>query len=132
MGETASSGEWTITIIGPPETAKVVGRTLTYQAQGTYLIIPLEVSNTSAEQRLVSGDVLKLYHGGERAPLGEDGAQFAYLYQEKLDLLFYDPFQPGQTRTTAVLFDVATQAEGLELHLQAEGETGPAILDLGK
>jgi hypothetical protein len=112
-------------------TFKVVGETFTYQAEGTYLIIPLEVTNMGEEQSLFTGDLLQLtYDGGEVAPRAEDGAQFAYIYEETSELLYYDPFAAGQTRSTFVLFDIPNGAIGLELRLQVPDEPTAAVIDL--
>jgi hypothetical protein len=130
IGKTLQASGWEVTLSALPEKSDVVGEEgITYQPQGVYVIVFLEVTNTNDDILLFPPKLPVVTDSQGREYLSTTSTpQFAY-WQSRMDLelLIDSPVPGGATRNTFLLFDVATDAQGLVLSLEGAEDT----IDLG-
>lgn len=131
IGKVIRSGDWEVELIGPAEKQQMIGgdvgggTAITYQAEnGVYVIVPVRVTNHMKEMDVVPRDLLVLVDDqGNQAPGCHSTIQVAYVHMFEIDLLLDSPLAAGATRDSVCLFDISTDASGLELGVKGTTET---------
>ena len=126
IGKTLQASGWEVTLTALPEKKDVVGgEGITYQSEGVYLIVFLEVSNKNDGILLFPPDLVKVTDSQGREFLSTTSTpQFAYWQSRmELDLLIDSPVPGGATRDTFLMFDVARDAQDLSLSLEGAEDT---------
>lgn len=126
IDKTVAVDGWEVTLTAAPEKHNVVGEGgFTSQAQGTYVIIPLRVTNKNADITLFPPKLATMTdgQGNSFTPTGST-PQFNYVQSNKgLKMLLDAPMQPGETRATVLLFDIPADAAELTLKLEGSDDT---------
>jgi len=116
LNKPVTAGIWKITLKGLPISENVVGSGgVSHSAEnGTYIIISAEVTNTGTDIVLFPEDLVFLKDStGKEWPLTNSTPQFAYKQDvPDIDILMDSPVPGGQTRNTALIFDVDKAATG--------------------
>jgi hypothetical protein len=126
IGKTLRAGNWEVTLAELPEKRDVVGEEgITYQAEGTYLIAFLQVSNTSEDILLFPPDLVKVRDSQGREFVSTTSTpQFAYQQTHRdLVLLIDSPVPGGATQDTFLIFDIARGAKDLSLTMEGTQDT---------
>jgi hypothetical protein len=122
---------WQITLKGLPEKAKVIGSGgISHEAEnGTFVIIPAEVTNLGTDITLFPDDLLFLKDAqGREWKLTSSTQQFTYKQDHpEFDLLMDSPVNGGETRKTVLIFDAASDATGMYIVFHGY----PDILKIG-
>ena len=150
VGESLESGGWTVTLVAPPELTKQLGsgaagemtvdsddgygRAGVRIAEGMWLILTVEVTNSTGDLAMLRKDLLKVAdaQGGEYAHAGITvhapliNADERWEGQEKNQLVHW-VFHTGNARQGPMVFDVLEDATGLRLVMEGTDET----IDLG-
>ena len=107
---------WKITLKGLHISKDVVGTggVTRHADNGTYLIVPAEVINTSKDITLFPNDLVFIKDStGKEWPASSSTPQFAYKQEHpEVDLLMDSPLAGGETRNTVLMFDVDRNATG--------------------
>jgi len=129
IGKTIKAGDWEVTLSGASEKLKIVGKAeITYQAQGTYVIVPVKVKNMgTAMQLLPSTDIELRDAQGRKFPATVSAVQVAYALPRGMGLLLDSPVEAGASRESIIIFDVPPDATQLQLALKGTEDR----LDLG-
>ena len=125
IGKAVRSGDWEVTLAGPAEKIKVVGEgDITYQAQGTYVVVPIRVTNKGTEMQLIPRTLLRLKDGQDREfEPTTSSIQVAYVLPRGIEPLLDSPMAADASRESIIMFDVPTDASGLKLTVAGVEET---------
>jgi hypothetical protein len=124
IGKTVTSSNWKITLKGVPDAQQVIGGggVSKQSDNGVFIIIPVEVTNSGSDIVLFPDDLIFLQDSsGKQWKLSSSTPQFAYKQNHaEVDILMDSPVSAGDTRTTVLIFDVATDATGFILTIPAD------------
>ncbi len=111
--------------------SKILGNSFTKkEAQGTFKIITLKISNTGKETKTVDSSMIKLKDDqGRTYERSIEGQTAKGLSQGKVDL-FLQQVQPGLSVTGDIVFDVPADANNLILSVQGGFFTTAAEIKL--
>ena len=125
IGDTIRSGDWEITLLELPEKAKIVGEgQITYQADGIYLIVPVEVAHSGQEMQLLPGYDLRVVDDqGREFETPEAPIQYAYVRAKQIDVLIGSPLNPGVPRQSVIIFEITEDATGLTMTMAGTEDT---------
>jgi hypothetical protein len=125
IGKTLQGGDWSAVLTQPPEQAKIVGEgNITYQAEGTYLIVFIKVTNSGQALQVVPRELLKVIDGqNQEFEAVKSAVQVAYILPRKMELLLDSPLPAGESRESVIIYDVPTDATGLKLIMEGGGDT---------
>ncbi len=124
IGDTLKVGDTEFTINGTSQ-AQNVGGEYGYNAQGTYLLIDMSVTNRGNESMYVDGDMFKLKVDGKTY----DSDSSATIYANENDEFFMSDINPDITMTGKIAFDLPAELLEKELVLEVSdawfgGNTG--------
>ncbi|MEM7535459.1 MAG: DUF4352 domain-containing protein [Chloroflexota bacterium] len=127
---TVDTGAWQAKLIKPTEKAKIIGEgNLVYQSErGMYLIVFVEVTNSSGTLQVVPRDLFKLSDGqGNEYKAVKSAIQVAYVQhkgkEQGLEIILDSPMQNDEVRAGVVVFEIPEEASGLMLSLKDSSET---------
>lgn len=117
------SDGWAIRLTEVPEKHLILGKgNITYQAENdnTFLIVFLDVANTSSTLKVMARDLLLVRDGsGTEYKATKSALQVAYLEQDGskdgYTVVLDSPLQPGKNRQGVVTFEVLDAASDLVL-----------------
>ncbi len=120
------SDGWQLSLTEVPEKHLILGKgNITYQAANgnTYLVVFLNISNTSSALKVVARDLLLVRDdGGTLYKAAKSALQVAYLEQDGsrdgYTVVLDSPLQPGKSRLGVVTFEILDTATGLMLTFQ--------------
>jgi hypothetical protein len=129
IGKTLQGGDWEAVLTKPPEQAKIVGEgDITYQAEGTYLIVFIKVTNSGQALQVVPRELLKVIDGQNKEfKATQSAVQVAYILPRKMELLLDSPLPAGESRESIIIYDVPSDSSGLKLAIEGAEDT----IDLG-
>ena len=98
LGKTLVADEWEATLTQPPQKEKIVGEgDITYQAEGTYLIVFVDVKNSGQALQVVPRDLLTIVDGqNQEVKATKSAVQVAYILPHNMELLLDSPLQAGE------------------------------------
>ncbi len=117
------SDGWAVHLAEVPEKHLILGKgNITYQAENdnTYLIVFINVSNTSSTLKVMDRDLLLVRDGsGTQYKATKSALQVAYLEQDGskdgYTVVLDSPLQPGKNRLGVVTFEIPDAAADLVL-----------------
>jgi len=129
IGKAIQAQAWEVMVTKPSEKLSLVGKgDITYRAEGIYVILPLKVTNLGEEVRMIPRELLRLKDTqGREFEATQSAIQIAYILPKGMELLLDSPMASGVTRESVIIYDVPTDATGLEMTMEGTEET----LDLG-
>jgi hypothetical protein len=129
IGKELQGGDWKVALTKPPEQVKIVGEgDITYQAEGTYIIVFIKVTNSGQALQVVPRELLKVTDGqNQEFSATQSAVQVAYILPRKMELLLDSPLPAGESRESIIIYDVPSDAGGLKLTMTGVDET----IDLG-
>ena len=127
IGESIEAENWRLTLLGPSEKLALLGEgQIVYQAEGIFVVVPTKATNTGTEIDLlesgVYGTPVKVRDSqGREFRAVKSAPHVAYeMARGNVDLLFDSPLQAGKSVDGVLIFDVAKDAEGLEMMIGDE------------
>jgi hypothetical protein len=129
IGKAIRSQAWEAVITRPAQKVRIVGEgDITYQAEGTYVIASVKVTNLGEELQMIPRELLRLRDAqGREYEATQSAVQIAYILPRSMDLLLDSPVDPGEARESVIIYDVPREATGLKMAMEGTEET----LDLG-
>jgi hypothetical protein len=146
LGQTIAPENWVITLIEPPEQLKLMGERVegggwwsNYSreganlAEGKFVIVPVELTNDTDEERMFPQLMLKVIDAqGREYAMSLLPAHHIYIWtterwMDDENQLVQNVYDPGRTREGPIIFDVAEDATGLRMTADGSDES----IDLG-
>ena len=145
IGQTILSQDWEITLIEPPYTSQQVGSGTakaaqsyaigTLDAEGIFLIVPIQLTNAADEMRMfsrASSELIVTDGQGRATLLGLGRVHMTLVYNSERwgkeeNQLVQNPLDAGVTWEGPVVFDVPEDATGLSMSFKGSEES----IDLG-
>ena len=124
-GQPLQAGDWTIELTKPPEKTKIVGEgDITYQADGSFLLVFADVTNGGDAMEMVGRNLFVVKDGqGEAYVPVKSAVQVAYVLQHGLEPSLDSPLGAGKTRESVIIFDVPIDASDLVFSIDGADET---------
>ena len=141
IGKAILSQDWEITLIAPPYTSQQIGSGTakaaqsysigTLDAEGIFLIAPIQLTNGAGEMRMfsrASSQLVVTDAQGRVTQLGLGRVHMTLVYNserwgERENQLVQNPLDAGVTWEGPVVFDVPEDATGLKLSFEGSEES---------
>jgi hypothetical protein len=126
----AEFGNWTLTVTGAERTPSIDALFQTFAARGTYVVVSLNVMNTSNTPQSFPYNELVLLDASGRS-FSIDADPTIPFQIETYSVAMYDELQPSLAYETAVVFDVPVDATGLRLEAEGQPWQIPIAVEMG-
>jgi hypothetical protein len=124
-GTPLQSGDWVVELTAPPEQVKVIGEgNITYQAEGTFLVVFLKITNQGSTLQIVPRNLIKVRDGeGQEYNPVRSAVQVAFVLQRGTGISLDSPQPAGETRESVIIYDIPAGSTGLELIMDGTDES---------